>query len=107
MIENQEGYPQRENEPQQDYYQASRFVQEQEAIDIYDQLEGMLSELPHADLFAYRFVFNRTPHVAILGELPSDELTAELIEFLLASGERVEISSNQVNHSILLLSRPR
>ncbi len=94
MRENQEGNTQGETEPQQDYYQASRFAQEQEAIDIYDQLDGMFSELPNTDLFAYRFVFNRTPHVAILGKPPSDELTAQLIDFLLASGERVELPEN-------------
>lgn len=94
MQENREGNPQRENEPQQDYYQASRFAQEREALDIYDQLDGMFSELPNTDLFAYRFVFNHTPHVAVLGDLPSDGLTAQLIEFLLASGEKVELPEN-------------
>ncbi len=84
----------REQPPQQDYYQASRFAQEHhEALDTYEQLQALLLDSPDVDLSTYRFLFNQVSYVAILGQQPPDEIEAQVIG-LLAAGETAAVPDN-------------
>lgn len=93
MPENREENLQQENEPQHDYYQSSRFAQEHEALDTYEQLQALLLDSPDVDLSTYRFLFNQVSFVAVLGQQPPDEIDAQVIG-LLAAGETAELPDN-------------
>jgi len=79
--ENIEGHD-LEQEPQQTYYQAARFEQEQDALNTYQQLQDILLASSTAELSAYRFLLNQISHVIVLGDKPAEELEAQLIGYL-------------------------
>jgi len=88
--DNRERNPHKENEPHQDYYQASRYNEQQVALDTYEQLQDLLLNSPDVDLSTYRFLVNQVSFVAVLGKQPPDEIETEVIGFL-SAGERIEL----------------
>lgn len=68
------------------YYQAARFAGEQPAGQAYFQAHEAIYSTPESDLSVYRLQLNQIWHVAIIGDLPPEDLR-EKLQTILAAGE--------------------
>ena len=67
------------------YHRTARFADDQLAGRVYRAVQDAIFGQP-CDLSAYRFLLDRVPHVAVLGELPPAELDEQL-QALLGEGD--------------------
>lgn len=80
-----EGEPAAEDEPPSAYIQIARFAHETIAGLAFTQAQKLLFDNP-CELSAYRLLFSRVWHVAVVGQQPPEDLHQQL-ERILSTGE--------------------
>lgn len=82
------------------YYRAARFTGERLEGKAYLQIQGLNFGI-EGDISAYRFKIKDVFHVAVVGDVPDEDLDSKL-QMALAPGETVCFEEPLLNHLIAL-----
>jgi len=75
-----------------DYCRAVRYAEELPSAQAYFQTQNLLAGVTY-ELSTYRFLLDQVRHVAVLGDMPSEEFDQQIAS-ILAAGEPVTLPSD-------------